>query len=150
MALSAPTARFGRVTYDAMDVIAMPAGMPPFLDAHSFVLISNDEEEPFVWFQSLDDPALALALAPLAAVFPDHDARIRESLAQRSPSDTQERLAIFGVVVLHPDPDRMTINLAAPLVVDLDEMTARQIVLDAPVRMTQHPLIETLNSSKQT
>lgn len=147
MAPSATTARFGEVAYSAEDVLAVHGGIPPFLEARRFVLVSAEEEEPFVWLQSLDEPGLAVALAPLGLLFPEHDAQIRKALKRRRNLRAAGSVGVYGVVVLHPDPGRMTINLAAPVVVDAERMTAEQVILDVPVCMTQYPLIEALRSS---
>ncbi len=139
------TLRFGTIEYNELDTIRMRDGIVPFTDAHRFVLVSNTDEEPFSWLQCVDDPALALVVAPLDILFSEHASRLRETLKARSGPRFAERVALLGVVVLAPDPSQITINLVAPLVVDFETMTAEQVVLDAPVEWTRHPLAPAFN-----
>ena len=57
-----PTLRFGPVECDEVEAISIPAGISPFDWATRFALLSREDEAPFSWLQSLDDPALAFVV----------------------------------------------------------------------------------------
>lgn len=137
---SCETPRFGRVEYAETDVIVFPAGIMPFAWATRFVMLSRDEEAPFAWLQSLDDPRLAFAVAPLEVFFPDHAARTWGRIGATRDGVLCPEARLYGIVVLDADPSRMTVNLLAPIILAPTTMTAEQVVLDGPIEMTRERL----------
>lgn len=134
------TVRFGPIEYREEDVIAIPAGIIPFVSATRFALLSSEDEWPFSWLQSLDDAALAFVVAPLGAVFPEHAASALRGSPRDGLDETEDSRSVLGIVVLDADPSNITINLLAPIVVNFDEMRAEQVVLDGPLELAREPL----------
>lgn len=134
------TVRFGPVEYDPRDVIQFPEGIAPFASAHRFLLIQREDEAPFSWLQSLDDPGLALVAATADELFPEESADIRQHLARLDPERGAAPLVLLTLIVLDPDPDRITANLLAPIVLDPRNMRAEQIVLDGPLSLARQPI----------
>jgi len=140
MTYTCTTPRFGPVHYTDDDVISLDKGIVPFVAATRFVLLHNEDEEPFAWLQSIEDAALAFAVAPLDLLFPDHAEKVRISLEQREDGRLPSTAVIYGIVVLHADPAQMSVNLLAPLVIDMGAMVGRQLVLDASLQLARQPL----------
>ena len=124
------TTRFGLVTYAQSDVIRFPWGLPGFCDLHDFLALSLAEQPNFVWLQSLNDPSIALPAADPWQIFDDYEPRLpayaTESLELRSSED----FTILCVVVVTKDAKEMTMNLMAPVVVNLKTNRARQVMLE--------------------
>lgn len=140
MTTTCSTPRFGPIQYADADVITLEHGVVPFHAARRFVLVRVEDEDPFAWLQSVDDPALAFVVAPLDLLFADHAERVRISLEQRDGEPVPATVAIYGIVVLNADPARMYMNLLAPIIIDFETMRGRQLVLDAPVELARQPL----------
>ncbi|MCB0359578.1 MAG: flagellar assembly protein FliW, partial [Bdellovibrionales bacterium] len=51
-----------------------------------------------------------------------------------------DEVAIINLVSVRPDPTQTTVNLKAPVLVNLRNMKARQLVLDDPNFPTRYPL----------
>ena len=134
------TVRFGPVEYDPRDVIQFPEGIVPFANAHRFLIIRREDEAPFSWLQSLDDPGLALVAAALDELFPKESAEIRQHLAHRDPEHGTAPLVLLALIVLDPDPNRITANLLAPIVLDPRTMRAEQVVLDGQLSLARQPI----------
>lgn len=134
------TVRFGPVHFAPSDVIHFPEGITPFTGAHRFLLISRDDEAPFSWLQSLDDPGLALVAAPVEALFPEEAARLGRLIADRLRSAAPGPVVVMVLVTLDADPERITANLLAPVVLDPRTMQAEQVILDAPLAMARRPI----------
>lgn len=137
---SCETPRFGRIEYAEQDVIVFPAGIMPFVWATRFLMLSRDEEAPFSWLQSLDDPRLAFVIAPVEPLFPHRAAQIWDALQTAGGPARSPQAQLHAIVVLDADPSRMTINLLAPIIVHTATMTAEQIVLDGPIELTRERL----------
>jgi flagellar assembly factor FliW len=122
--------RFGTCTYRESEVISFPWGVPGFASHKRFIALNLDGQEKFVWLQSLDDPAVAIPTADPWQIFGDYTPQLppyaTSSLDLRSPED----FATLCVVVVTPGAAEMTMNLLAPVVVNLRTRTGRQITLE--------------------
>jgi flagellar assembly factor FliW len=124
------TTRFGEVTYMESEVIEFPWGLPGFAEQRRFLALSLAEQPNFVWLQSLDDPRVALPAADPWQVFEDYEPRLpayaTEALEIRDAAD----FTILCILIVTKDAEEMTINLMAPIVVNLRTRRARQIMLE--------------------
>jgi flagellar assembly factor FliW len=122
--------------------LEIPGGLTPFTWACRYRLMSKAEEWPFMWLRCLDDASLCLVAVPLSVLYPEAAERAL-SVGEAPPAGHP---LVLGLVVLHPDPQQITVNLLAPLVVDMRAGTARQVVLDGPVERVRTPLAPALRA----
>lgn len=139
------TTRFGDVSYEERDVLNLPEGLPPFGGSRRFLLLADEQQWPFVWLQSVDEPALAFVALPLAQWFSPEATRACEAFRAHYALDTEPQLVAYGLVVT--GRAEMTVNVLAPVVVDFTRMEGRQIVLDGPVEDAQRPLAPALEAA---
>lgn len=122
--------RFGTCTYRESEVLTFPWGLPGFASLRRFIALNLGGQEKFVWLQSLDDPSVALPTADPWQIFADYAPHLppyaTSSLDLRNPED----FATLCVVVVTPGAAEMTMNLLAPIVVNLHTKTGRQITLE--------------------
>lgn len=122
--------RFGSCTYTPSEVIEFPWGIPGFPTLRNWLPLNLDSHPSFVWLQSLDDHAVALPAIDPWLVFEDYDPKLPAyaftSLEIREAVD----FATLCIVVVTPNADEMTINLMAPVVINLRTRKGRQIMLD--------------------
>ncbi len=121
-------------------VIQMPLGLLGFEQFKRFALLTNPAEEPFLWFQVIDQPKLTfLVLSPFVVLptyqpeIPDNDAQF---LGLQDPADT----LIFNIVTVR-GPQQATVNLKGPIVLNRRTLMAKQVVpLNASDFSVAHPL----------
>ena len=122
--------RFGSCTFSETDVIRFPWGLPGFANLRRWLALNVEEQTSFVWLQSLDDVNVALPTIDPYFVFEDYDPKLPAyavaALEIENPSD----FTILCVVVVTKDAEDMTMNLFAPIIVNLRTRTGRQVVLE--------------------
>ena len=129
------SSRFGELEVPSASVINFPYGVIGFPADHRYVIL--DYNPPFSWLQCVDNPELAFVVVN-AAEFGDgysFDLPVGDKDLDLQKDDD---VAIMNLVSVRPDPTLTTVNLKAPVIVNLKNMTARQIVLDDsrfPTRM---------------
>ncbi len=135
------TTRFGVIVVDDSAIIETPEGLYGFEEVRKFCLVGNRPSSPFKWLQSLDDSSLAFVVADPFLFFPDYEVFLSdedtESLALRSP----EQAVVLAIVTVPSKPWRVTANLVAPLVLNVETRQARQVVLTDPRYTTRHRLL---------
>jgi flagellar assembly factor FliW len=136
------TSRFGELDVADDAVISMPDGMLGFSEIKRYVLIQHRDGSPFLWYQAVDEPNLAFVVVDAFTFFPDYEVVMSSEdvdvLKCTKPGD----LAVFLVVVIPDNPEDMTANLRGPLVVNVDNKIARQVVLTDEKYSPHHSIME--------
>jgi flagellar assembly factor FliW len=122
--------RFGKIEYAQSDVMVFPWSIPGFTDMHRWLILSLDSQPGYVWIQSLDDPTTALPAADPWMLFEGYDPKLPAYAFLGLEIQDPEDFTLLCVVVVKPGAEEMTMNLMAPIVVNLRTNRARQVVLD--------------------
>jgi len=137
------TRYFGTVTYDPQTVITFPAGLPAFENRCQFLPIEDAARQPFLFLQSLEDPALCFLTLPVGVLDPNYQLKMsNEDLAAiglRQPPGAAADLLCLAVVSFNPDGNAAA-NLLAPIVVNGATRSAVQSVRDDFAYGCSHPL----------
>jgi flagellar assembly factor FliW len=122
--------RFGQIEYAPSDVMVFPWAIPGFDGMHQWLILSLESQPGYVWIQSLDDPAIALPAADPWMLFEGYDPKLPSYAFLGLEITDPEDFTLLCVVVVKPGAQEMTMNLMAPIVVNLRTNRARQVVLD--------------------
>ena len=122
--------RFGPLTYRETEVISFPWGLPGFASLRRFVAVSMASQDKFVWLQSLDDLSIALPTIDPWAVFDDYKPQLPAYAISSLEIERPEEFVTLCVVVVTPGAAEMTMNLLAPIVVNLRKGLGRQVTLE--------------------
>jgi flagellar assembly factor FliW len=122
------SSRFGDLDVPADRVLHFPQGLIGFPRARRFVILDHRPGSPFKWMLCLDEPDMAFAVAEPAPLVPGYRAPLE--LAARVLGTDPADVALFVIVTIPSDPTAMTVNLMAPVVVDVRTRRSRQLVLE--------------------
>lgn len=127
------TTRFGTLSVNSDDVIATPVGFPGLEDCRQWVLLADAANDALGWLQSVSRPETALPVVSPRRFVPDY--RFRAYRSELAPLELAnlEEAHVLAVVAEHEG--RLTLNLKAPIVVNIRTRAARQIVVN-----DDHPL----------
>jgi flagellar assembly factor FliW len=143
--LHVSSGRFGTFDVPAERVLHFTHGLIGFPTMRRFVILEHRPGSPFKWMLSLDDPELAFAVADpcelVTGYHPPLDVAAR--LLAIEPGD----VGLFAIVTIPSEPSAMTVNLMAPVVVDLRTREARQLVLDGARGDCQYPVLAQAQAS---
>ena len=136
------SAKLGEIEYSEDDVITLSSPLLGFPDLQDFLIISDDNSYPFLWFQSVEDADICFILIETNTFFKDYNPDIpKRELKVIAISDKKE-MKLFSIVVVPTDPKLSTANLRAPLVVNFEKKLAKQIILDDDAYKIKMPLFE--------
>jgi flagellar assembly factor FliW len=133
------TRNFGKIEIEEEKVISFPDGIPGFQDEKRFVIINNpDEENPFQWLQSVDNPNLAFVIINPFFIKPNYDIKLSPSTVEKLRIEDEKHVLVYTIVVVPEDIKKMTVNLAGPIVINGKERIGKQIILDNSEYTTKH------------
>ena len=141
--------RFGISDTDESKIIKFPAGLPGFEELHKFIIIEVGNMKPIFWLQSIEEKEIALPVIISFAILNDYNINIRENELEELGIDCKEDLLILNVVVIPEDIKKMTVNLAAPVVINTKSGIGKQIVIDASELPIRYPVYEAILKSKK-
>jgi flagellar assembly factor FliW len=131
--------RFGTLDIPADRIFELPEGLIGLPSKKRFVLLDHRPGSPFKWMLSIDDPELAFAVADPADLVPGYVAPMEKISTALSADPTD--LVVFALMRIPSDPTQMTINLLAPVAVDLRSRIGRQMVLEDPRFDAAHRIV---------
>lgn len=134
------TTRFGTLNVNSEDVIAAPAGFPGLEDCRQWVLLADAANDALGWLQSVSRPETALPVVSPRRFVPDY--RFRAYRSELAPLELASLDEAHVLTVVAEHDGRLTLNLKAPIVVNIRTRTARQIVVN-----DDHPLQYALPST---
>ena len=110
------SSRFGRVEIDPTTVIEFPEGLIG-LGGSRYALLARDAGTPFLWLQSLDDPALALPVTNPHLFFADYQVKLTDEDVQRLGIDEQTAVDVYVTIKAAESLEDFTANQKAPILV---------------------------------
>ncbi len=133
------TSRFGQLEVDSDRLITFDDGILGFPKQREFALIQTGKGSGFYWLQSIDRADLAFVVCDPRLFVADYQVPVKlEDLECIGLSDP-EKAQVFTIV--NKVDDLLTGNFQGPLVVNVDNRSARQLVLSDKRYSTRHPLM---------
>ena len=135
------TSRFGEIEVDENKIVYFKDGIPAFEEEHEFIILPYDEESPYYFMQSLNKPDLAFLLTIPEIFFPEYSAEIDDETVEELKIGDAEKVLVYALITIPNGSVRyMTANLLAPIVINIENMQAKQIVMDKSNYTTKHRL----------
>jgi flagellar assembly factor FliW len=123
------TTRFGEIDIDESKIIDMRGGILGFEHLKKYV-IHMDENNPFWWFQSLDDGATAFVVINPYSAKADYEPMISDNDVKLLEIEKAADVVLLAIVTIRQNPFSLSVNLRAPLVINAKKKIAKQIVLE--------------------
>ena len=120
------TSRFGSVLFDVEDILHFPQGLVGFENARHWILLADADNESLGWLQSMNQPELALPVISPRRFVPGYQVRIAKK--QLAALELAQFDQAFILTVLNKADNELTVNLKAPLIINLDRRLGRQVI----------------------
>lgn len=120
--------------------IKFEKGIPGFEYLHDFELVNLEENEKFKVLQSTKDEVSFIATCPFE-IYENYEIDLSDEVIKELSIECQEDVLILGIITLGKSLETSTINLKAPIVINIKNGQARQFILQTEVYETKHPLI---------
>jgi flagellar assembly factor FliW len=132
------TTRFGLVSITEADLITFNEGLLGFSELRKFVLLDDPNDEIFAWLQSCERPAVAFPILEPELFAAAYKINLTKHDLESLHMTAQDKNRIFTIVTIPEDATLMTANLKAPIVINVKERIAKQVVAqenDYPIKL---------------
>ena len=133
------TSRFGQIEVDGDRLITFDQGILGFAKQHQYALVQTGEGSGFFWLQSVCTVDLAFVVCDPRLFVADYQVPVKldelQTIGLTDPANAQ----VF--IIVNKVDDLLTGNFQGPLVVNVLNRKARQLVLSDKRYSTRHPLM---------
>lgn len=131
--------RFGEIEFGPNDVLFLKEGLIGFPEMQEFILLSHKDASPFRWLQSVQEPAMAFLCALPQHFVPNYNPELPGQVVEFLKIEEEtERYVLTTATIPEGKPDDMTLNLAAPILVNANTRSALQFVLEDEAYTVKH------------
>ncbi len=133
------TSRFGQLEVNQDRFITFGEGILGFPDHHEYALIQTGEGSGFYWLQSVSAPDLAFVVCDPRLFVADYQVPVKLADLGTIEMTDADNAQVF--VIVNKVGDLLTGNFQGPLVVNVLNRRAKQLVLSDKRYSTRHPLM---------
>ena len=137
------TVRFGEVEIEKERIFKFVLPIIGFNDLQDFVILDLNKDNFFKWLQSVEDPALAFPIVSVFSMNIDYSIDIPDNVIEMLKIKNVESLLVMNIASIpQNNPQGTTINLLAPIIFNLDESLAGQVILSGSGYDISFPLFK--------
>jgi flagellar assembly factor FliW len=126
IAMQIRTAHFGTLEIDVEEILFFPRGIIAFQDCRHWVLLADAENLAVAWLQSVTRCEVALPVVSPRRFSPDYAVHVTRG--QLLPLEFSQFDQAYVLTVVSQSDGDLTLNLKAPLIINLDRRLGRQVV----------------------
>lgn len=141
------SARLGNIEIDPARVITFPDGIIGFTDLKRYVELEFLEDSPLRLLQAIDEPGLAFIVIDPKIFIPDFVAPTGFEDRALLKAEENDSLSVRVIVTIPENPYEMTANLQGPLVINLANHLAKQVIDNTGITSTRHKILDTTQSA---
>ena len=145
------TKYFGEVDLPEEKIVTLERGLVGFDDYKKYTILydSEKEESSIAWFQSVDEPTLALPVINPTLIKEDYNPQVEEELLKDLGELTDENLVVFLVMTVPEDLKQMSVNLMAPIIINADTRKGAQVIVENPEYEIRYKIYDILSAKKE-
>jgi len=130
MLMNIKTRDFGEVQIDESTILNFPAGIIGFEDTKRYTLLSPLGDDKFpMWLQAVDNPDLCFVVYDPMEIYHDYKFEISDEEQEQLNINENVPYRCLDVAIVPEDYRKTTINLRCPIVINLRDNIAAQIIL---------------------
>lgn len=131
---------FGPLEVDESELIVFPFGLPGFEELRRFALLQPEADLPFYYLQSAEQGEINFVVADPFRFYPDYEFDLPESVLEEIEIRHEREIRIVSIVTLKKTIQDSTINLLAPVVINMSKKLGKQVVLHQTSYRVREPL----------
>lgn len=140
------TPYFGELEYEPHDIIRFEEGILGFENLHNYIFVLNpDEDLPFHYLQSTEDSDLMFIATSPYLFAENYDFNLSQSVLDELKIEVIDDVAVYCLTVIPNETIKTSINLKAPLVINMKSRLAKQVLMDEKFRLKYYIFDKSLN-----
>lgn len=144
---------FGEIEVDDAKIVTFEDGIIGFPDLKKFAIIYDEDKKDskISWLQSMDEGAFALPVMNPTLIEEGYDPYVEDELLKPLGELNATNLCVLVVVKVPSDIEKMSVNLKAPIVINVENCKGIQVIVedDYPVRKEVYEILKEAKEKAQ-
>ena len=111
-------------------IFKFESGLPAFENCNEFIFVMEEKLQPFIVMQSLNKEDLSFVCIDPFIITEDYTVKINENMIDSLDIKSPDDILVLSVVTVNPDMTKTTANLMGPLVLNIKNNKAMQVILE--------------------
>ena len=144
---------FGTTEVRQEQILTFENAIIGFEDWKKYTLIYDAEkgveESSIFWLQAIDEPTLALPIMDPTLVYEGYDPIVEDEIINTLGDNIADATLLVVCTVTVPEKlENMTVNLKAPVIINMDTNRGVQLIADNDDYQVRYPIYDILNAEK--
>ncbi len=142
---------FGEIDLPEEKIVTLERGLIGLEQYKKYTILYDCEKEEanISWFQSVEEPTLALPVIKPWLVKEDYNPVVEDELLTGLGDLTEENLVILLTMTVPEDIKQMSVNLMAPIIINADTRKGTQIVVENADYEVKYKIYDILQAKKE-
>lgn len=132
----------GIIEYNKDDVIEFKKGIPGFNNLKKFINFPIENNEVFSVLHSIENNEIGFIVTSPFSVINDYEINLDDNVINRLKIEKEKDVLVLNTVTLHSKLENITVNLCAPIVINIKTKLGEQIILNNGKYEIKHPLFK--------
>ncbi|ANE46710.1 hypothetical protein SY83_10990 [Paenibacillus swuensis] len=134
------TRTMGEIEIKEEDIITFGTGIPGFEEYSKYIIVTPDTSIPFNYLQSVEDSNLSFIVTDPFVFYPSYDINIPDEVLEELRIEKPEHVAVYSIVTIKNSLNQATLNLLAPIALNITNKCAKQVILTDTKYRTKHSI----------
>lgn len=142
---------FGEVELPEEKIVTLDRGLIGLEQYKKYTILYDCEKEEtnISWFQSIEEPTLALPVIKPWLVKEDYNPVVEDELLESLGELTEENLVILLTMTVPENIEDMSVNLKAPIIINADTRKGTQIAVENKDYEVKYKIYDILQAKKE-
>lgn len=119
----------GKILFEEDDIILFEKGIPG-VEEYKKYIIKDVEDSYFKIMQSIEDVELGFIIISAFDVKKDYEIKLTSEILNKLDIKEANEVALYSIVSLNSNPENITANLRAPLIININKKKGEQYILE--------------------
>ena len=132
----------GTLEFNEDEIIHFEKGLPGFEEFKKFVILPVEDNEFFNILHSVENNKVGFIVVSPFNVIKDYEFDLNEDKVKQLKIKDYNQVSVYNTVTLNSDIKKITVNLRAPIIINIEEKLGEQVILNNNRYLVKHPLIK--------
>jgi len=143
MQMKINTVRFGEIDIEEDRIFDFKLPIIGFGELRKFIILDTSSDSFFKWLQSTEDPSLAFPIISVFSMNVQYSIDLPDEVVEKLNITNVESILVMNIASIPQDnPQGTTINLLAPLIFNIENQCAGQVILSGSGYDISFPLFK--------
>ena len=141
--------KLGDIEIAEQDCFIFPQGIFGFEKLEKFAFVKRDQESPFYFLQSCEDENITFICVDPFKFFSDYQVALPDDKWHELGINDKKSVYILCLATIPMEYQKTSVNLMAPLIINLEKKCGQQVILEKGNYKTKHFLFSEADDVQQ-